>query len=93
MIMNNLKYFNKEINLAIKDNDALRFSKAWEDLEAWRDGPLFNEWMTLLHSPDSIAYEKKYNEYNNAWALGLRCLDIIIERASSGSDIDQYLLT
>jgi hypothetical protein len=86
--MNSMKYFNKEINLAKKDNDLPRFNKAWEDLETWRDGTVYHEMMALLHSADEIVYAKKKKEYDDAWALGMKCLDYMIDRATNGLEIE-----
>lgn len=82
--MNSMKYFNKEINLAKKDNDLPRFNKAWEDLETWRDGTLFPELMELRFTADEDVASKKAKEYEDAWALGMKCLDYVYERSMKG---------
>lgn len=77
--MNSMKYFNKEINLAKKDGDWERFDKAWTDLEAWRDGPLYQEVKALFESKDEDVYSKRKKEHDAAWELGMKCFDIARE--------------
>ncbi len=78
--MNSLKYFNKEINLAKRDGDIARFDKAWEDLETWRDGLLFQQMQELFGTADEDVYNKRKKEYEDAWALGMKCFDIQAQR-------------
>lgn len=81
--MRNLGYFNKEINISIRDKNYPRVDMIWGELMEYIIDLNAKVWEASAIGDDSIVLKYKA-EYTKCWELNNKCFNFFLEEVVSG---------